>query len=336
MVRRLAALCRDRRLHDAARDLAAAVRTRRRVRRHGAENSGAVRPAAIRPGLFASMLAVLLRRARRSALRLRLGAACAQERLCRRGRPRRAQQQDRARRPFDDDDDDDEGILALGAITHWWLSARAFVRRAAARCGRKDEFGLADEAAQSGWRRAAERVEFAEVAEARVSANGRARVEPEFFAAMVSDRAASVDRPDRFRRRGLFGGWATSEARRRRSRISARRAAVRVEGPAPRPVPGARIQREAQTSLIGSAEFEMPTLHFLSRAEERRARLARCRRMRWSRMPGCSKACWRISASRARSSMSGPARSSRSTNSSRRRASNRRASSALPTTSPAR
>ncbi|TIQ77702.1 DNA translocase FtsK, partial [Mesorhizobium sp.] len=41
-------------------------------------------------------------------------------------------------------------------------------------------------------------------------------------------------------------------------------AATRVAAPAPRPVPGARVQREAQTSLIGSEQFEMPSLHFLS------------------------------------------------------------------------
>ena len=29
----------------------------------------------------------------------------------------------------DDDDEDSEGILALGAIAHWWLSAKGFVRR---------------------------------------------------------------------------------------------------------------------------------------------------------------------------------------------------------------
>jgi len=41
-------------------------------------------------------------------------------------------------------------------------------------------------------------------------------------------------------------------------------AGARVAAPAPRPVPGARMQREAQTSLIGSGRFEMPSLHFLS------------------------------------------------------------------------
>ena len=57
---------------------------------------------------------------------------------------------------------------------------------------------------------------------------------------------------------------------------------------------------------------------------------------RWNRMPACSKACSRISASRARSSRSAPVRSSPSTNSNPRPASSRRASSASPTTSPAR
>src|SRR5690606_25796603 len=41
-------------------------------------------------------------------------------------------------------------------------------------------------------------------------------------------------------------------------------AATRVEGPAPRPRQGARVQREAQPSLIGADSFEMPSLHFLS------------------------------------------------------------------------
>src|SRR5690606_42110483 len=44
-------------------------------------------------------------------------------------------------------------------------------------------------------------------------------------------------------------------------------AATRVEAPAPRPLEGARVRREAQRSLIGPAEFELPSLHFLSEAK---------------------------------------------------------------------
>jgi S-DNA-T family DNA segregation ATPase FtsK/SpoIIIE len=163
-----------------------------------------------------------------------------------------------------DDDDDDEGILALGAITHWWLSIRAFFRRRAANRRRHDD-GFDDEVRpQSGWRRAAERVEFAEMAEARVSAKGRARVEPEFFAALVADgRAPSID-PDGdevadFSLDMGEGHTGSPQVQNFRSPSP-----VRVEGPAPRPAPGARVQREAQASLIGSSKFEMPTLHFLS------------------------------------------------------------------------
>ncbi len=97
---------------------------------------------------------------------------------------------------FDEDEEDDGGILALGAIAHWWLSARAFLRRTAAKYRRHDEFEIDERDRASGWRRAAERVESAERAEARVSPDGRARVEPEFFAAMVSDRTVTVDPVD--------------------------------------------------------------------------------------------------------------------------------------------
>jgi S-DNA-T family DNA segregation ATPase FtsK/SpoIIIE len=100
-------------------------------------------------------------------------------------KPKREQEQ-AADDMYEDGDDGDEGILALGAVTHWWLAARAFVRRRLASRKVEDD-GLDLPAPPSAWRAAAERVEFAERAEARVSSVGRARVEPEFFAAMVAD-----------------------------------------------------------------------------------------------------------------------------------------------------
>ncbi|NGN42031.1 DNA translocase FtsK [Mesorhizobium sp. CGMCC 1.15528] len=170
-----------------------------------------------------------------------------------------------------DDDDEDEGILALGAITHWWLSFRAFLRRRAARRKEHDEYRDVEVRPESAWRRAAERVEFAEQAEAKVSAKGRARVEPEFFAAMVSDGRVphnelddDVEAEDDLD----FMPGETAEPRSPAAQVQNFRtpaaASARVEAPAPRPVPGARVQREAQTSLIGSNSFEMPSLHFLS------------------------------------------------------------------------
>ncbi len=200
---------------------------------------------------------------------------------------------------FDDDEGESSGMLALGAVTHWWLSARAFTRRMAAKYRRQDDgFEIDERDRATGWRRAAERVERAEIAEAQVSAGGRARVEPEFFAAMVSDRAAHVDPVDMEEDFSPAGyddeesedddiaveaprrAPTTAMVRQFRSDAATRvepaatlhaahapAASVpvaRVESPAPRPAPGARVRREAQTSLIGSDTFEMPTLHFLS------------------------------------------------------------------------
>ncbi|MET2832426.1 DNA translocase FtsK [Mesorhizobium shangrilense] len=170
----------------------------------------------------------------------------------------------------EEEDEGDGGILALGAITHWWLSLRAYLRRRAAR--RMEEDGLEPEieARPSAWRRAAERVESAEFAEARMSADGRARVEPEFFAAMVNDRSASIDPDDAdVFDAGDDDDFAPEPSQRRAAptaKVQQFRsdAATRVEAPAPRPAPGGRVQREAQTSLIGSETFEMPSLHFLS------------------------------------------------------------------------
>ncbi|MFA6156059.1 DNA translocase FtsK [Mesorhizobium sp.] len=181
---------------------------------------------------------------------------------------------------FDNEDEEgDEGILALGAITHWWLSLRAWMhRRAVRREKERDALEPVMEQRSTAWRRAAERVESAEFAEQRMSPDGRARVEPEFFAAMVNDRGASLDPDDAdvFEAEGFeaddgmdFEPEAEPVGQRRAAptaKVQQFRsdAATRVEAPAPRPAPGARVQREAQTSLIGSEKFEMPSLHFLS------------------------------------------------------------------------
>ncbi|TPN47808.1 DNA translocase FtsK, partial [Mesorhizobium sp. B1-1-9] len=175
---------------------------------------------------------------------------------------------------FDNDEDEgDEGILALGAITHWWLSLRAWMHRRAVRRQReRDEYEPEMEPRASAWRRAAERVESAEFAESRMSQDGRARVEPEFFAAMVNDRSVSVDPDDDdvFDRDDRDMDFDDEPVAQRRAAPTAKvqqfrsDAATRVEAPAPRPAPGARVQREAQTSMIGSDTFEMPSLHFLS------------------------------------------------------------------------
>jgi S-DNA-T family DNA segregation ATPase FtsK/SpoIIIE len=178
-----------------------------------------------------------------------------------------------------EDEEESEGILALGAITHWWLSARAFVRRRlASRPARKDDDDYDLPAPSRGWREAAERVEFAERAEARVSPAGRARVEPEFFAAMVAAdsrvppvQAAEEDEfEDDEELEPIRPAERAQPAHVQPFRSNPSGAPVaptmpsRVEAPAPRPAPGARVKREAQTSMIGADNFEMPSLFFLS------------------------------------------------------------------------
>ncbi|MDQ6434055.1 DNA translocase FtsK [Mesorhizobium sp. LHD-90] len=184
---------------------------------------------------------------------------------------------------FEEEEDESEGILALGAITHWWLSARAFVRRRlASRRAAHDEYDIAP-APSRGWREAAERVEFAERAEARVSSAGRARVEPEFFAAMVADSrvpqmlpaADDEDDDEAYAEAEEDVQPVRSTPRAQPTHVQSYRSnpsgapvaptmPSRVEAPAPRPAPGARVQREAQTSMIGADNFEMPSLFFLS------------------------------------------------------------------------
>ena len=229
---------------------------------------------------------------------------------------------------MEDDDEDSDGIVALGFLAHWWLTVASFVRRrlaarrAAAAHGRDAEpFAAAPQ--RPRWSNRA----------------SDARIEPDFAQTVVREPVLQMDPFDDeaedddicpATEHGVAPVPGNAAA-------SAPGAAARVEAPAPRPAPGARVQREAQTSLIGSEKFEMPSLHFLCPSRRTWCATPACPRTRWSRTPACSKACWRISASRARSSMSAPARSSPSTSWSRRPASNpSRVIGALPTTSPAR
>ncbi|MGE0501088.1 MAG: DNA translocase FtsK 4TM domain-containing protein [Rhizobiaceae bacterium] len=140
----------------------------------------------------------------------------------------------------EDDDEDSQGALAIGAIVHWWLSARAFVRRTlmARQAERRDSVPPPRRAALA--------------AAAAVD-----RIEPDFGYEEPADWAPSID--------GDIGetyadrGEAPSS-----TRNPALQSAARVEGPAPRPAPGARLQREAQASLISSGRFEIPSLHLLA------------------------------------------------------------------------
>ncbi|MEQ9179855.1 MAG: DNA translocase FtsK [Nitratireductor sp.] len=144
---------------------------------------------------------------------------------------------------FTEADDDDDGVPALGAVFHWWLSARAFVRRLS---GRRDTGIDYDDAPD----------EIDDVSQIRPGRADRLRVEPE-FESLDGLAPEPVEEPD-------FDDPDEFEPMPRQSAPQPARAAARVENPAPKPKPGARVQREAQTSFIDASDFEMPTLHFLA------------------------------------------------------------------------
>jgi len=151
----------------------------------------------------------------------------------------------------DADEGEGRGALALGAIVHWWLSLRAFTRRSfgghAAHRGRhRDENYQEDE------------IDWPAVEPERMPAtrSARRRIEPAFNDE-EPDEAADFDIE-------IEDDFEAFEEAPRPAPARAAAPQTRVDAPAPRPQQGTRVAREAQRSLIGPDEFEMPSLHFLS------------------------------------------------------------------------
>ncbi|RIK85039.1 MAG: cell division protein FtsK, partial [Hyphomicrobiales bacterium] len=188
----------------------------------------------------------------------------------------------------DDLDAEDEGddragfvVAAFGAAAHWWLSAQAFARRRLAAMPRRDADRWAGEWDDEDDDFPAPRITARADGRAGGRMGGRAggRIEPGFGDAaprlddeppfeaerapfdedLDGDEDDVVIRPTPAR--PMSERPAGAQVRHFRSD-----AATRVEAPAPRPQEGARVQREAQRSLIGPAAFELPSLHFLSEA----------------------------------------------------------------------
>ena len=144
----------------------------------------------------------------------------------------------------EDDEEESGGLLALGAVTHWWLSLRGFLRRS---FGRPKAPPL-----KRPWRNvpADDDEEFWPEAELRRPSRGR--IEPEFGAYEDPDDAPfDLDEDD-------LADTPPAPP------VMRGQASTRVVAPAARPQQGSRIGREAQTSLIGLGAFEMPSLHFLA------------------------------------------------------------------------
>ena len=148
----------------------------------------------------------------------------------------------------EDEEDEGGGMVTLGALAHWWLSLRAFLRRS---FGRPKAPPL-----KRPWRNVPEEEEdefWPEPAMRRPAAGGR--IEPEFGLEGDADDEAPFELDD---------ADIADDDRPAQPVMRAAPAPNRVAAPAPRPQQGNRVTREAQTSLIGSAHFEMPSLHFLS------------------------------------------------------------------------
>ena len=177
------------------------------------------------------------------------------------------------------DPEESSGVLALGAVVHWWLSLRAFVRRT---------FAAARPVPRAAYDR--DEPEDDPLLDLEVSRDDRltpvapssprtARIEPRFAADPEFEREQD-DVEDDFADEPLeFAADVPAAPERRRAAPQQEETDLkvrnfrsvpgqaRVESPAPRPQPGSRVQREAQTSLIEADSFEMPSLHFLAEAK---------------------------------------------------------------------
>ncbi len=176
--------------------------------------------------------------------------------LIRRAQPAAVKRRPAAHEIDADEDDDEEGsaAAALGAIVHVWLSLRGVVRRALG--GARPSIGrtmrlppLEEDEDLAEWPEAEPR--------RTAAAAHRGRQEPRFAAADedgIDDDDVDLDMVVR----------PTPTAGPAKPAPHHAAPAARIEAPAPRPQQGVRAHREAQTSLISSGNFEMPTLHFLA------------------------------------------------------------------------
>ncbi|MCO5161599.1 MAG: DNA translocase FtsK [Mesorhizobium sp.] len=151
--------------------------------------------------------------------------------------------------PLYAEDDDDEiggGMAALGAVVHIWLSARAWIRR---HVGRTHDRRLPEPAVaarrEAAPARSSQRIEPGFEMQPAMPAPARFDDESDVEDEDEADFADAVPLPATGRQAPAAG-------------------AARVAAPAPRPVQGSRVKREAQASMLSSDAFEMPPIHFLS------------------------------------------------------------------------
>ncbi|WP_421872513.1 DNA translocase FtsK 4TM domain-containing protein [Nitratireductor rhodophyticola] len=147
-----------------------------------------------------------------------------------------------------DDEEESGGSVVLGYLAHWWLSFCAFFRRNLVRAAPRESQRV----------RAADMDEDGDMPFDDFDMDVRnedARVEPDFDDAPAAPRV---------RVEPEFDAPVPQPAAAQPRQAAPAPAAQRVENPAPRPVEGARVRREAQPSFLDSGTFELPELHLLA------------------------------------------------------------------------
>ncbi|NML75589.1 DNA translocase FtsK [Rhizobium sp. S-51] len=185
----------------------------------------------------------------------------------------------------DEEDDDKEGpiALALGAVTHNWYTLRARFRRVLGlkpvdRARRfeqpydfnDDEFGTLNEPvrpkAPATFDRREPSLDGGPLVSSRVAPPSRHVVSPPPISSDIDDDDdAPFDLDDMPRPAGILPDddhWAPSPVS--GTHRGAPAASARVSAPAPRPKVGARVDRDAQGSLLKPDGFQLPSVHLLA------------------------------------------------------------------------
>ncbi|MBJ6132793.1 DNA translocase FtsK [Ochrobactrum sp. Q0168] len=163
--------------------------------------------------------------------------------------PAQPAQRGRADEDFDEDEETAGGFQFIGALTHLVLTTTANFKRLTGlsrRQSRDEDFGDMRAVRRS--------------AETRNGAEAGRRREPGFGGPSPDEAPFDMDDPmDDGMDDAPLAGQQWHDAPPQRSRKA------RVEQAAPSPKPGARAQREAQSSFLkDKGVFEMPSLHFLA------------------------------------------------------------------------
>ncbi|MDS1136772.1 DNA translocase FtsK [Nitratireductor indicus] len=155
--------------------------------------------------------------------------------------------------PFDDLDEDEgeSGMsVVLGYMAHWWLSLAAFFRRNLGGRSRERERYVHDEPLDLD--------EDPPFDDFDVAPRRQMHVEPDFDEDDVPmERGPMVET-------GRAAPQARGYAQPAPQAGDAPVQDKRVDNPAPRPVEGARVRREAQASFLDNGTFELPQLHLLA------------------------------------------------------------------------